>query len=119
MLSAVAYAGNSDADAQLAFKAAASALPELNISLHPREVAGLVQLHQALANVQLAALDARRRLIQACAAAIAADGHATLPQAELLRGVAALLDCPMPPLLPGEAIPKNGSANLSSKTGAV
>jgi len=35
---------------------------------------------------------------------IAADGYVTLGEAELLRATAATLDCPMPPLLPGQPV---------------
>jgi hypothetical protein len=43
----------------------------------------------------------RRPLVAACAAVICADREVTVAEAELLRGVCDMLDCPMPPLLPG------------------
>jgi hypothetical protein len=43
-------------------------------------------------------------LVGACAATICADGVATVEEAELLRGVADLLDCPMPPILAGQRV---------------
>ena len=110
VFSAVAYAGNADAEANLAFEAAAACVPELKIAIQPRELSGLSQLQQALADVRLVAPDVRGRVIQACAAAISADGRVTLQEAELLRGIADLLGCPMPPLLPGEVLPSNGLA---------
>ena len=41
------------------------------------------------------------RLIEACVAAISADGKVIRSEAELLRAIGACLDCPVPPLLPG------------------
>ncbi len=112
VLSAVAYAGNSDAAAQAAFNAATAYVPELKLDMRRREASGLHQLQRALADLRQVALVARARLIQACAAAICADRHATLPEAELLRGISDLLECPMPPLLPGEVI---ADGNVSGK----
>jgi hypothetical protein len=105
VLSAIAYAGNSDAEAQAAFAAAAAQIPELKLELQTRQDSGLGKLQRALSDLRQVALVARARLIEACAAAIAADRHATLPEAELLRGISDLLECPMPPLLAGESIP--------------
>lgn len=104
VLSAVAHAGNSGVNVQAAFNAAAAYVPDLKLDLRPREASGLGPLQKALADLRQVALTARARLIQACAAAIAADRHATLSEAELLRGISDLLECPMPPLLPGETI---------------
>ena len=41
VLSAVAYAGNADAEAHLAFTAAATCVPELKVTIQPREQSGL------------------------------------------------------------------------------
>ena len=110
VLSAVAYAGNADAEAQAAFNAAAAFVPGLKLDLQSRQASGLSPLQRALSDLRQVALVARARLIQACAAAIAADGHAKLQEAELLRGISDLLECPMPPLLPGEEIPTRGKS---------
>ena len=113
VLSSVAFAGNSDAEAQRAFEAAKACLPELDLTIQPQSLAGLRQLQTALADLRLADLDARIRVIQACAAAISEDGVVTLQEAELLRGVADLLGCPMPPLLPGEETVPRGAVAAS------
>jgi Zn-dependent protease with chaperone function len=42
----------------------------------------------------------KESLIGACADCVLHDGKISLPEAELLRAVAASLDCPMPPLVP-------------------
>ena len=65
----------------------------------PKEKTNLKQLADALNRLEAASASDRRRLIQACAIAIEADEHITWQEAELLRGVADLLDCPIPPIL--------------------
>jgi len=55
------------------------------------------RLNQALAELQALQPLAKPRLIKACAAAVLADGRVSPRQAALLRGVAAALDCPLPP----------------------
>ncbi|MCC7333477.1 MAG: M48 family metallopeptidase [Pirellulaceae bacterium] len=99
VLSAVAYAGNSNQRAQQAFEAAASQLSGLGLKLVLREATNLTQLRRALSAIAQATPQAQGELVDACAAAISADGHATIEEVELLRGVSDLLDCPMPPLL--------------------
>ncbi len=99
VLSAVAYAGNSDERAQKAFSAAASELSNLGLKLVSRQDASLTQLRRALSAIAQAAPQAQADLVDACAASISADGHATIEEVELLRGVSDLLNCPMPPLL--------------------
>lgn len=103
ILSAIAYAGNSDKKAQHAFATAASQLPKVKLNLVPREAAGLPQLRQALNAIAQATSPAQGALVDACAASISADGQATIEEAELLRGVSDLLGCPMPPLLVDQA----------------
>ena len=44
----------------------------------------------------------RGQLIEACVAAISADGEVVLSEAEMLRAIGARLDCPVPPLLPSD-----------------
>ncbi len=46
----------------------------------------------------------KKRVIEACAACIAADGVVEAREAELLRAICDALDCPMPPLLPGQPL---------------
>jgi len=42
--------------------------------------------------------------LSACATAIALDGRVSASEAELFRVIAAWLDCPAPPLLPGQTL---------------
>jgi hypothetical protein len=45
----------------------------------------------------------RRRIVVACAACILANQQVTLREAELLRAICDTLNCPLPPLVVGEA----------------
>ena len=46
----------------------------------------------------------RARLVDACAACICADLSVGVEEAELLRAICDMLNCPMPPLLPGQEV---------------
>jgi uncharacterized tellurite resistance protein B-like protein len=66
-------------------------------SLAPRESLQLAKVSDALERMsQLAPLE-KEPLIAACAQLVSADGNVKLVEHELLRAVAAALDCPMPP----------------------
>ncbi|MDF1844976.1 MAG: M48 family metallopeptidase [Rubripirellula sp.] len=99
LLSTVASAGNSEERAAEAFEAGAQLLPELRLKRVPRKECHLAGLQDVLAKLDRVSAKHRGRLVDACAAAICADGHVTWQEAELLRGISDLLDCPMPPLL--------------------
>lgn len=61
---------------------------------------------RALDRLAQAAPSVKRRVLDACAGCIAADGVVTPAEAELLRAIADSLDCPMPPILgPSAAAP--------------
>ncbi|CDF84854.1 peptidase, M48 family [Pseudomonas knackmussii B13] len=87
----------SELHAEQAFSEAWSALP---FSLRQRPAAGkLRELEVALRRlVQLRPLQ-KPQLLKAMARCIESDGHISIAEAELLRAVADILDCPMPPLL--------------------
>ncbi len=100
LLSAIALAGNTPEQAGVAFQAGSKVLGDESIRLLPRSQSNLSNLQKSLNKLALLYAAQRRRIIDACAAAVEADGHITLQEAELLRGVADLLDCPIPPVLP-------------------
>lgn len=101
LLSAVSYAGNSDEQAGTAFSAAVKHLPELALSLLHRNESSLSELQASLKTLAKVVAKQRGRLVDACAEAICADRHVKWQEAELLRGISDLLDCPMPPLVVG------------------
>ena len=49
--------------------------------------------------LEAAAPRLKKRVLEACAACIGANGLVTTEEGELLRAVADALDCPMPPLM--------------------
>lgn len=66
----------------------------------PREACSLGALDAALTKLAQASPPIKRRLLDASAAVVAANDQTTVEEAELLRAVAELLGCPMPPHLP-------------------
>jgi hypothetical protein len=80
-------------------RAFAAGMTELgiNATLDAAEDPNFDRLNRALAELQALKPLAKPRLIKACAAAVLADGQVSARQAALLRGVAAALDCPLPP----------------------
>lgn len=98
VLSLLAYVGHKDFEAaDLAFQAGMADLAP-RASLLPPDQCNLRNFDLALTKLAQAAPVVKRRIIAAVTACIAADGKATLEEAELLRAVASALDCPMPPL---------------------
>lgn len=106
LLSTLAYAGNSADEAQAAFAEADDHLPNVKVEFLPPDQCGLLQLDAALTELVKVAAKHRERLIDACAAAICADDEVRIREAELLRGISDMLNCPMPPLLPGQRVTK-------------
>jgi uncharacterized tellurite resistance protein B-like protein len=100
LLSFMARAGSvSPEQAQAALAHAASELPSVSLSLLPVAQSDLKVLEAALKRLnQLQPLQ-KPRLLKAMARCIEHDGRIEVVEAELLRAVADLLDCPMPPLL--------------------
>ena len=100
LLSFLAHAGNVPTDqAQAALAKAASELPYTVLNLLPATQCDLKALEAALKRLnQLQPLQ-KPRLLKAMARCIEHDGRIEVAEAELLRAVADLLDCPMPPLL--------------------
>jgi Zn-dependent protease with chaperone function len=102
LLSALARA--SQHDDRVAFEAGARHLGDVPVELLPSGVS-LGTLQAALHELAQAAPKLRQRLVDACAACICADADVKVGEAELLRAICDLLDCPMPPLLPGQPLP--------------
>ncbi|MGH7958433.1 MAG: M48 family metallopeptidase [Opitutaceae bacterium] len=106
VLSALARAATSDAGwAETAFIAGAAQLKliETRLQFLPESGAGLVQLDAALDKLAAASPVIKQRTLLAAAKVVGADGQLLITEAELLRAIAAALDCPMPPLTPNGA----------------
>jgi Zn-dependent protease with chaperone function len=100
LFSMLAHAGHHDArSAGVAFEAArqALALPQARM----RDIGGadLAALDAALTDLEEAAPQVKRRVLEGAVACIAADRQITATEAELLRAISASLGVPMPPLL--------------------
>jgi len=109
LLSTLAYIGTGDkAEAARAFDQAAAELQLSGLAIQPPEACGLGAVSDALHDLRCIsprfAPRAIRSLLGACAACIAADGEVTVKEAELFRAICDSLDCPMPPLLPGQPL---------------
>jgi Zn-dependent protease with chaperone function len=102
ILSTLAYYGKVHANkASAMFQQTASKLfPQQGLEILPPDKCGLQQVDAALTDLTSAAPKLKKRFLEACSAAIADDGRITLNEAQLLRAVAARLDCPTPPVLP-------------------
>lgn len=101
ILSAVARASSDDSAAiARAFAAGAAQLKliESRLALLSSDACTLAQLDTALDRLVTASGPIKHRLLTACAASVTADGILRISEAELLRVIAAVLDCPMPPL---------------------
>ena len=102
LLSTLAQWGTSDeAQARRAFDLGAKMLPGkgARIDFLPRQKCGLQALDEGLDRLSGVGPAIKKSLLQACAACIAADGKATVEEAEILRVISDGLDCPMPPLV--------------------
>jgi uncharacterized tellurite resistance protein B-like protein len=107
LLSAVAYVGGQDnaAQAQSAFVQGAQALShaaQSEIPFLPEAQCDLDQVDTALNRLAQAVPQIKKNVLNACAQTVAADGIIREREAELLRGIADVLDCPIPPFVQPE-----------------
>jgi Zn-dependent protease with chaperone function len=99
-LSALAAIGGRDeAAARTAFDRAAASLNEVRTAFVTPADASLRALDGALDTLASLAPRHKRRLLEACAICVAADGEARAAEVETLRAIADALGCPMPPVL--------------------
>lgn len=103
LLSIIAYSNEHDGlSASQAFKAGQAQLG-VDIEMMAKGSIGFETLNKALD--ELATLKPLKKpaLLKACAGIITADGKIAAIEVELLRAVAAAIDCPMPPLTAAQA----------------
>jgi hypothetical protein len=101
VLSALAHtASNEGLDPAGAFAAGADQLKLLDgkLALLAPAACDFVRLDAALDKLATASLPIKQRTLFAAAHVVGADGTILIAEAELLRAIAAALDCPMPPL---------------------
>jgi hypothetical protein len=102
LIANLAYSSSSDPAAVA--NAFAKGTAQLNINdqnfvLPGTEVHNLDAFDQALDEVCLATPLIKKNVLYACATAVMADNQALPEEIEMLRAVAAILDCPIPPFV--------------------
>jgi len=105
ILSSLARVGNlSESAMRQSVASAGRALVKAELRLLSEDEVGLASLDEALG--MAASLDSRAKelVLRACAQVIAADGEVADSEAELFRAIGDSLGCPVPPLLPGQAL---------------
>lgn len=97
LLSALARSGHDESGAQRrAFRAGMQEL-ELPGEFDADADPNFTRLNDALKSLRQLKPLAKPRIIKACAAVALADGHVSGREGALLQGIAAALDCPLPP----------------------
>lgn len=103
ILSALAYVGHEDAQgANAAFAQGATSITRTArspIQILPQSQANLVEVDRAIKRLARAVPQIKKNILTACAQTVAADGKIESREAELLRAVAEMLDCPLPPFV--------------------
>lgn len=103
LISVLAYAGaQSNADAQIAFAAAAETLRLAATNILPKSDCKLALLDTALTRLNAVKPLQKPQLLKAMGNCITHDGKVTVAEAELFRAIADGLDCPIPPLVVSE-----------------
>lgn len=99
LLSSLAHAGNASEAAAAAFAKGAAASEIHGLEMLPAGEAGIEHLDRALDALNRIRPGSKRILMEAVVATVAHDGMVMTAEAELLRGVADTLGCPVPVLL--------------------
>jgi len=105
VLALLAWEGQSEPDqAAQAFELGMRAYGgDYSHRLPPREDCSLAEFDVALQTLNQSIPAIKRRVVVACTACILANQQVTVREAELLRAICDTLDCPLPPLVVGEA----------------
>jgi hypothetical protein len=105
LLSVLTRSGNlSPAEVDHAFQAGAKRIKVEGLTLKSEADSSLTDLGKALSKLNRAAPPLKRQMLAAAEACICVDRCVSVSEGELLRAIADSLDCPMPPLLPGEQV---------------
>jgi Zn-dependent protease with chaperone function len=104
LFSTLAYLDNTGKRVESAHRHAVGLLPEAKIPLLTPAECTLPELQKALATLSTVAPKQRQRIVRAAADLICYDHDVSIREAELFRGICDMLECPMPPLLPGQPL---------------
>jgi Zn-dependent protease with chaperone function len=101
ILSVMAYAGQQEQkDVEAAFHAAADVLEFGELQLREKSRISVADLDMAMEKLEMLDTLAKPKLLQACATSVMHDQKISAMEAELLRAIASVLGCPMPPIIP-------------------
>ena len=105
LLSTLSRVGSRDeAEVAQAFDAGSESAGLAGQSLMPRDRCKLSAVGRGFDELTKLSPREKKKLLHGCAATIAADGRVSVSEGELMRAIADSLDCPMPPLLPGQKL---------------
>lgn len=99
VLSALAEADDKDAAAVMSSFNTGAARLGGDVALNLRRPVSLKAIDAAIDRIAQASPGVKRRVIDACAYCVAADGMVQTQEGELLRAITTAWDCPLPPLL--------------------
>lgn len=99
LLSALARAASSNPETQQQAFAQGLSSAEVAGTFNATQDPNFARLTAALNRLKQLAPLAKPKLIKACAATVLADENVTVAEGALLQGVAATLDCPLPPAI--------------------
>lgn len=91
----------SEDEALKSFRASAGAAKLGDVELPGKEDCSINKLDSAFDELATLRFRDRAAMLDAAVEGVCADGKATLGEVEFLRAIAATLECPMPPVLPG------------------
>jgi Zn-dependent protease with chaperone function len=101
ILSVMAYAGQQDQnEIEAAFHVASKTLELGELQLLEKNRISIVDLDMAMKKLEMLDPLAKPELLQACATSVMHDQKITAVEAQLLRAIASVLGCPMPPIIP-------------------
>jgi Zn-dependent protease with chaperone function len=102
MIAALAKTGSQDPKAiDFAFRSGLFHLPGTSQNPTPEALpsCNLLDLRQSLEKLRRVSPKLKQGIVDACAHTVMVDNRITLKEADLLRAIVILLDCPMPPFL--------------------
>lgn len=111
LIAALARVGSHDAEAvTFAFRTGLYRLPDVTQNPAPTTLpnCNLAVLRKSLQKVRCVSPKLKQAIVDACSTTVMVDNKITIKQADLLRAIVILLDCPMPPFLDSERFVSEG-----------
>ncbi len=99
LLSLLAHAGHDAKSFALGAFQAGTAELQVKMAFLPMMSIDIIQLKDSLNLLAQASHPIKKKVLRACETTLTFDGKITVNEVELLRAIAATLDCPIPPIL--------------------